>query len=111
MIVAIADVNAQIPQRDAAEQVMLRAQAAARGEDGCETFAFAQVLGDPGHYLLVARWRDRTAFDAHYASAAFAEYQSAITPLLVRDSELRVDTVQETVLPLNSSPLDIGHDD
>ncbi len=111
MIVAIADVYAQIPQRDAAEQVMLRAQAAARGEDGCVTFAFAQVLRDPGHYLLVARWRDRAAFDAHYASAAFAEYQSAITPLLVRDSELRVDTVQETVLPLDSSPLDIRHDD
>ena len=111
MIVAIADVYAQIPQRDAAEQVMLRAQAAARGEDGCVTFAFAQVLGDPGHYLLVARWRDRAAFDAHYASAAFAEYQSAITPLLVRDSELRVDTVQDTVQPVESSPLDIRHDD
>ena len=80
MIVAIADVYAQIPQRDAAEQVMVRAQTAARGEDGCVAFAFAQ-------------------------------YQSAITPLLVRDSELRVDTVQETVLPLDSSPLDIRHDD
>ena len=111
MIVAIADVYAQIPQRDAAEQVMLRAQSAARGEDGCVTFAFAKVLGDPGHYLLVARWRDRAAFDAHYASAAFAEYQSAITPLLVRDSELRVDTVQETGQPVESSPLDIRHDD
>ena len=111
MIVAIADVYAQIPQRDAAEQVMLRAQAAARGEDGCVTFAFAQVLGDPGHYLLVSRWRDRAAFDAHYASAAFAEYQIAVAPLLVRDSELRVDTVQEAVLPVDSSPLDIRQDD
>ena len=111
MLVAIADVYTQIPQRDAAEQVMLRAQTAARGEDGCVAFAFAQMLGEPGHYLLVARWRDQAAFDAHYASAAFAEYQNAITPLLVRDSELRVDTVQETVLPLDSSPLDIRHDD
>ena len=59
MLVAIADVYTQIPQRDAAEQVMVRAQTAARGEDGCVTFAFAQVLGDPGHYLLVARWRNR----------------------------------------------------
>jgi len=111
MIVAVADVYTQVPQRDAAEQVMLRAQTAARGEDGCVMFAFAQLLGEPGHYLLVSRWRDRAAFDAHYASAAFAEYQSTIALLLVRDSELRVDTVQETVLPHDSSPLDIRQDD
>jgi quinol monooxygenase YgiN len=111
MIVAIADVYAQIPQRRAVQRAMLGAAEQAREHDGCVSFVFAEVLEDPGHFLLVQRWRDQDALDAHYRSSSFAEYQQAIAPLLVRDTELQVDRVTETVRPLNTSPLDTDHDD
>jgi quinol monooxygenase YgiN len=111
VILATGDVYAQIPQRQAVIEAMARAQQAAREEPGCELFAFAEAIDDPGHFLLLQRWHDRTALDAHYASAGFAEYQAAIAPLLVRDSELHVHVVQESTRPLNSARLDLHQDD
>lgn len=99
MLIGIGDVFAQIPQRRAAERVMLAAQAAARRQEGCLSYSFAEVLGDPGHYLVVQSWRDQESLDAHHRSASFADYQSAITPLLSRDSELELHTVERSVRP------------
>jgi quinol monooxygenase YgiN len=111
MIVALGDVYAQIPQRGAIERAMLALQAQALEQDGCVSFVFAEVLADPGHFLLVQRWRDRGALDAHYRSAAFADYQAAVEGLLVRDSELHLHVIAETVRPVDSSRLDLRQDD
>jgi len=111
LLVAIGDVFAQVPERRAAERVMLAAQAAARQQDGCLSYRFSEVLGDPGHYLLVGMWRDRPALDAHFRSASFAEYQATITPLLIRRSDLEVHVVAESTRPTATSVLNLEHDD
>jgi quinol monooxygenase YgiN len=111
VIVAIGDVRAQIPQRAAVEAAMRRAQTAALEEDGCLSFAFAAALDDPGRYVLVQRWSDLQAMEAHYGSDAFREYQQEIAPLLVRDSELEVHVVEGEARFVDSARIRIDQDD
>jgi quinol monooxygenase YgiN len=111
VIVALGDLHTQILERAAVEQVMQDAQTAAREREGCESFSFAEAVGDPGHYLLLARWRDQAAVDAHYSSPAFAAYQAAITPLLVADSELQLHVVDQSMRPVDARTLDLRQDD
>jgi quinol monooxygenase YgiN len=111
VIVAIADVYAQIPQRDRAERVLVELQQAARAQDGCVSFVLAEVLHDPGHFMLTQSWRERESLEAHFASDAFAAYQNAISPLLVRDSELQLYVVAESVRPLDSQHITTNEDD
>jgi quinol monooxygenase YgiN len=111
MIVALADVFAQIPHRKAVQEVMLETEVRVREDPGCVSFVFAEVLAEPGHFLLVQRWRDQAALDEHYRSAAFAYYQAGIQGLLVRDSEVQVHISDQAFRPVDSSGLDIGQDD
>jgi quinol monooxygenase YgiN len=111
VIVALGDVYAQIPQREAAAEAMLDAQRAATGQDGCISFVFAEALGDPGHFVVVQRWRDRASLDDHYRSEAFFHYQAAIGPLLVRESELRIHAVADEIEPVADDALDLNQDD
>ncbi len=111
MIVALGDVYVQVPGREAAVEAMLAEQRAAREQDGCVSFAFAEALGEPGHYVVTQRWSDRDALDAHYRSEAFFHYQAAIAPLLVRDSELTLHSVADAVRPLDSETHSVPEDD
>jgi quinol monooxygenase YgiN len=111
VIVAIGDVYAQLPRRGEVEQAMLTAQHEAREQHGCITFSFAEVLGDPGHFLVVQRWRDQEALDEHYRSDSFAAYQAAVRHQLVRDSDLQLHVVAESVTPLAPRALDLDQDD
>jgi quinol monooxygenase YgiN len=111
VIIGIADVFAQIPQRGAVERAMLAAQALAQQQAGCVSFLVAEVLGDPGHFLVVERWLDQRSLAAHYRSESFAAYQAAVAPLLVRDSVLELHVVGEALRPLKPSGLDIDQDD
>jgi quinol monooxygenase YgiN len=111
MIVVHADVFAQIPQRTAAREAMQAAQSAAREQDGCIAYVFAEAVEDPGHFLAVERWRDRDALDAHFRSPSFLAYQAAVTPLLVRDSEIHIYSAEELARPTDSSRLDLRQDD
>jgi quinol monooxygenase YgiN len=111
MIIAIGDVYIQIPQRVAAEEAMLQAQTHAQDEPGCVSYAFAEVLESPGHFMVVQRWSDQQALDAHYSSPGFAEYQQRIAPMLLRESEMQMHVVDAQFRPLDSSSLSIGHDD
>jgi quinol monooxygenase YgiN len=111
VIVALGDVYAQIPQRPAAEEAMLAAQRAALDQDGCIAFVFAEALGEPGHFVVVQRWRDRASLDEHYRSEDFFRYQAAIAPLLVRESELRIHAVADEITPVADDGLDLNQDD
>ncbi len=111
MIVALGDIYAQIPRRDEVRELMRVTQQRVREQPGCLAYTFAEALDDPGHFIAVQRWRDREALDEHYRSQAFADYQAAISDQLVRASELRVHAVEETFLPVDSSPLDTSQDD
>lgn len=47
--------------------------AAIRAEDGNEEYAYFQPLDDPESILLIDRWSDQAAVDAHHASPMMEE--------------------------------------
>ena len=86
-------------------------QASAREQPGCEYYAFAESLDDPGHFVLVQRWSDRAALEEHYRSPAFADYQAGIAPLLVRSSELMLFEAAPGVRFVDRDPIEISQED
>ena len=106
MIVAVGDVYAQIPRRAEVSELMRTTQGVVREEPGCLSYVFAEVVGEPGHFVVVQEWRDVSTLDEHYRSRAFADYQAKIGCLLVRSSELRLHHVSRTLLPQDSAPMD-----
>jgi quinol monooxygenase YgiN len=111
VLIALGDIHAQIPRRDEVRRLMRSTQARVREQPGCIEFVFAETLDDPGHFVVVQRWRDQAALDEHYRSRAFADYQARIGEHLVRSSELSVHVVQDSAVLVDSSPLDIAQDD
>ena len=111
MIVVVGDIYAQIPRREEVRDLMRATEAGAREQAGCEYFAFAETLDDPGHFVVAQQWRDRRALDEHYASEVFASYQSQIGPLLVRSSEVGIHEVRASARPVARSAVDISQDD
>lgn len=111
MIIATGDIYAQIPRREEVRELMRSTQARVREEPGSLSYQFAETLEDPGHFLIVQRWRDQEALDEHYRSQAYADYQAGISSGLVRNSELRLHVVKESFLAVDSSVIDTSHDD
>jgi quinol monooxygenase YgiN len=111
VIVALGDVYVKVPRRGEAAEAMLDEQRAALAQDGCLSFAYAETLDEPGHYLVTQRWSGREALDAHYRSEAFFRYQAAIAPLLLRSSELTLHTVEDAVRPIESEVSSVPEDD
>jgi quinol monooxygenase YgiN len=111
VIIALGDIYAQIPRREQVRELMRATQARTRELPGCLYFEFAETLDDPGRFLVVQQWRDQSALDAHYRSQVFADYQAQIGEHLVRTSELNVHSVQTSVRPIGSDPVEISQDD
>jgi quinol monooxygenase YgiN len=111
VIIALGDVYAQVPRVDTVRELMRATQAAVREQPGCISYAFAQSLEDPAHFVVVQQWRDREALDEHYRSQAFASYQAQISKQLVQTSELRLHEVETSYAPVDSARLDIAQDD
>lgn len=111
MLIALGDVYAQIARREEVRELMRATQASAREQTGCEYYAFAETLDDPGHFLLVQRWRDAAALEEHYRSRAFADYQAQITPLLVRTSELRLFEAQTSARLVRSDAIETAQEE
>jgi quinol monooxygenase YgiN len=111
MILAAGDVYAQIPRLMEVRELMRATEARIREQPGCVSYVFAETLDDPGHFVVLQRWRDRAALEDHYLSEAFAYYQEQIRELVVRTSVLREYLVQETFRPLDSQIIDTSDDD
>jgi quinol monooxygenase YgiN len=105
MIVALADVYVQIPDRERVRELMRATQASVRDEPGCISYVFAETLDDPGHFVTVQQWRDQRALDDHFRSQAFADYQRQVERSLVRASELHVHVAQESYLPFDTGSI------
>lgn len=105
-VVVVGDVYALRGRHDELTELLARTQSAARQEPGCVAYAFAEVVGEPGHMIVIQEWSDQAALEAHYRSRAFATYQFRIGEFLARPSEVRIHHVGLTVHPQDSTPMD-----
>ena len=105
-VVVVGDVRVLSGRRRELEELLAATQRAARSEPGCAEYAFAEVVGDPGHLVLVGEWRDGAALESHYRSDAYKAYQAAIGDFLARPSSVRIHHVRDTIRPEDSAPMD-----
>jgi quinol monooxygenase YgiN len=104
--VVVGDIYALVGRADELVELLHETQEHARSEPGCVAYAFAEVVRDPGHYIVVQEWRDEAALEAHYASQAFRRYQDRVGELLARPSEVRLHRVAQTVQLADPGPMD-----
>jgi quinol monooxygenase YgiN len=70
------------------------------------SYAFAEVVGEPGRVLMCQEWKDQPALEEHYRSRGFADYQQRVGEFLARPSEVRIHHVRETLRPQAAAPMD-----
>ena len=105
-IVVVGRIHTLLGRREELRELLQDTQARTREEPGCLAYDFAEVVGDPGRYVLVQEWHDAAAMEVHYRSGAFRDYQARIGDLLARPSEVRIHHVRETLRPEDGEPLD-----
>jgi quinol monooxygenase YgiN len=106
VIVVVGDLYALVGRRDEVLELLAQTQARAREEPGCESYAFAEVVGEPGHVLICQEWADESALEEHYGSTVFAQYQQRVGEFLARPSEVRIHHVRQTLRPQDAAPMD-----
>lgn len=67
---------------------------ASRKEPGCISYDAHASVTDPDRIVLVERWADRAALDAHFQTEHFRAWRAAIAPHVVR-REMEVITPAE----------------
>jgi quinol monooxygenase YgiN len=77
--------------RDAAKRMI----EASRAEDGCERYAFAEDVLDPGLIHISELWRDQAALEKHAASAHMGEWRKAGRELGIGERNLKIYEVGE----------------
>jgi quinol monooxygenase YgiN len=102
----IGDIYGLVGPVDELVKLLSETQREARLEPGCLVYSFAEVVGDPGHYLVVQEWRDEAALEAHHASSAFQRYQESVGEFLARPSEVRLHRVAQTLHLRDPGPMD-----
>jgi len=73
---------------DALRPHMVTMMAATRAEDGCETYGFAEDVGDPGLIHIFEIWRDQDALGAHARSAHMGVWRAAGAEFGVSDRRI-----------------------
>jgi len=73
---------------DALRPHMVTMMAATRAEDGCETYGFAEDVGDPGLIHVFEIWRDQDALAAHARSAHMGVWRAAGAEFGVSDRRI-----------------------
>lgn len=88
-IVIIAEIEPSPGGAQAVQEALLAAVTRVRSEDdGCERY---ELHRDPrtGGFVMVERWRDQVALDAHAAGPAFAALSAALDGRLAAPIALR----------------------
>ncbi|MDP3659268.1 putative quinol monooxygenase [Phenylobacterium sp.] len=67
---------------------MVTVLASNRAEDGCETFAFSEDVGDPGLIHIFEIWRDQAALSAHGKTEHLKAWRAAGEALGVSERRL-----------------------
>jgi quinol monooxygenase YgiN len=73
---------------------------AARAGDGCLSFDVLVQPADRTELVLISEWRTEADMRAHFTSADYASYSSAVTDLLTRPSDVDIHRVADTVHPI-----------
>jgi quinol monooxygenase YgiN len=82
VILVTGSIDVDPAQRDTFVAAAQAVQSATRDEAGCEHYAFAADLDDPGKFHVTERWADDDAMNTHMASAHMAEFLGAIGPVV-----------------------------
>ena len=104
--VVVGDIYALVGRAGELVELLRETQERARSEPGVVAYAFAEVVGDAGHYIVVQEWRDEAALEAHYASPAFRRYQDRVGEFLARPTEVRLHRVTQTLGLADPGPMD-----
>ena len=105
-VIAVAEMFGISGRREELAALLERFERWAVGEPGCRRYVFAAALADPSRYVLFSEWESREALDTHYRSGAFADFQLSLDGLLARPSELTVYSLESTVRPTDTRPMD-----
>ena len=105
-VIIVGEIHALVGRAAELVDLLDETQKRARLEDGCLRYAFAEVVGAPGRYVVVQEWRDETALEAHYQAPSFARYRDRVGELLARPSDVRLHRVAETVRFADPGPMD-----
>jgi quinol monooxygenase YgiN len=111
MLIVQGDIYAQVTHLDRVRELMRDTQARVRAQPGCEYYAFAETLDEPGHFVVVERWRDAEALEAHYGTTSYEYYEKEYSAYMEHDTEVNVYEAQTSVHPVDSNRLDIFQDD
>jgi len=111
MIIALGDIYVRIADREQVRNLMRMTQERVSALPGCVLYSFTETLDEPGHFMVVQQWEDRSALEQHYRTQAFADYQAAIGEHLVRTSELRLHEASAGVIPLDPAPIEASQED
>jgi quinol monooxygenase YgiN len=78
-VTVVATISVQPDSHDVVVAALLEAVAATRLEDGCEHYALHQDTQRPDRLVMLERWRDEAALDAHARGPAFEKLVGVIT--------------------------------
>jgi quinol monooxygenase YgiN len=89
MIVAVAHVQAATDSPGEVASALDALVLASSSEPGCLAFEAARSVTDPLAFVVVHRWEDKAALDAHFEGEAFHAFEAATQGHLdSRDAEI-----------------------
>ena len=95
MLLIVGTVRLPAHNVDAARPIMKRMADASRAEEGCEEYAYAEDVSDPGLIHVKEMWVDQNALDRHFATTHLADWRAAWTKLGIGERSLHVYDVGE----------------
>ena len=105
-LIAIAEIFGIGGRRAELTALLTRTEQEVRGVPGARRYLFAARVATPDDFVLISEWETHDAMDAYHRSDAFARYQFDLNGLLARPSEMIIYSVEESVRPVASGPLD-----
>ncbi len=88
MIVVIGEFRLPQVQRAKAVEAMVRVVAATRAEVGCNAYAYAEDMTEPGLFRVSEQWENREALAAHFAAPHMKAWQQERTDLGMTDRKV-----------------------
>jgi quinol monooxygenase YgiN len=107
-VLLVAELHGLVGREGELRELVEALAASARQDPGCLSYHAAASLGEPGDLLIVAQWRDEAALRAHYDTAGYRRYRSAVGELLARPSDVVLHHVAATIHARDPNPPDPG---